>query len=115
MSTHNSRLRKLREQYRLERAKIRHQYEKKEHEIASKIDMERDERSYWLSKLKIGEELEKAKEQINERTERINQLKLKWIELKFDTRNELIILERDKFMEIDQIEQEARQKGGAES
>lgn len=115
MSTHNSNLREIRLKYRLAKAKLQFNYEEKEQEISSEIEMARNERSYWLTKVKKGEELEHAKNQIDLLTEKITQLKSDMIDYKFDTRNALILLERDKFIEIDQIEQEARQKGGAES
>lgn len=114
MSTHNSNLRELAQNYKKERCEVAYEFDKRQHQLSRDIDLARNDRSYWLTMVKIGENLEQAKAKIDELTERIAQLHIEKTELDHARRTKLLFLEQNYHADVNRIEDE-NEKGGAKS
>lgn len=111
--SHNERLRECKFRFDVERAQLNHHFTEQQHEISKALDLARNERSYWLSKLKMGDDLSLAKAKVDELTNRIAELHKEKNNLDYDRRMRIIDLQHRNHNEIDRIEQEAEK--GAES
>ena len=111
MKDWNRESRELKLRYDMKRAQLNHHYTEQQHEISKALDLARNERSYWLSKLKMAEDIGLAKAEVDRLTNRIAELHKERNNLDYERRMRIIDLQHRNHNEIDRIEQEA-EKGG---
>ena len=104
MKAWNRESRELKLRYRERVSTVNAQYNRQQVQLSHDIEQERNERSLYIAKIKLLEDVDTNAEKINIVTERMRQYSLRKVDLDHERKLAILALDREYAAEVDALE-----------